>query len=360
MPVKDLYYQKYLKYKTKYLNLLSQTGGAPSPIFITEKGDTITINNEEIDGSRPFSVEELQNSNIETTTIKLENLIENYKHIFHILRDQAQAFPNIKKLIFDDNDLSTHANVDLIVFIIRLFENVSHLSFNNCRLNNKTGDYLLKNLPLKQIFTDINLDNNKLSPFIETLANRVKNKPPVSQQRADKVRQITDEMERVLKPIRAVEATIVEQLADIEKKLEFQTNLRLLDIPDEMEKVLEPLRAEKATKVEELADIKKTIEAAKLKFEGNLRFLDDPDDITEKSSIKSKISLYDRAKGERHVADKMLPSQPVKELINTFEKKVKAPATTATTTAIATTADATRDFKDFKHPLIDDDGYIWG
>ena len=26
MPVKDLYYQKYLKYKNKYLNLLRQTG----------------------------------------------------------------------------------------------------------------------------------------------------------------------------------------------------------------------------------------------------------------------------------------------------------------------------------------------
>jgi hypothetical protein len=37
MLVKDLYYQKYLKYKNKYLNLLRQTGGAPSPIFITKK-----------------------------------------------------------------------------------------------------------------------------------------------------------------------------------------------------------------------------------------------------------------------------------------------------------------------------------
>ena len=27
MPIKDLYYQKYLKYKNKYLNLQSQTGG---------------------------------------------------------------------------------------------------------------------------------------------------------------------------------------------------------------------------------------------------------------------------------------------------------------------------------------------
>jgi hypothetical protein len=239
MPVKDLYYQKYLKYKTKYLNLLSQTGGAPSPIFITEKGDTITINNEAIKESRPFSVEELQNSNIETTTIKLENLIEN-KHIFHILRDQAQAFPNIKKLIFDGNDLSTHANVDLIVSIIRLFENVSHLSFNNCRLDNITCENLLKKLnALKQIFTDIILEDNKLSPFIKTLANSVKNKPPVSQQRADNVRQITDEMEKVLEPLRAVKAKEVEELVAKEKaieakKLEFQANLRVLDTADEI------------------------------------------------------------------------------------------------------------------------------
>jgi Ran GTPase-activating protein (RanGAP) involved in mRNA processing and transport len=34
MPVKDLYYQKYLKYKNKYLDLQSSIGGGPSPILI--------------------------------------------------------------------------------------------------------------------------------------------------------------------------------------------------------------------------------------------------------------------------------------------------------------------------------------
>ena len=31
MPVKDLYYNKYLKYKNKYLYLQSQMGGSPPP-----------------------------------------------------------------------------------------------------------------------------------------------------------------------------------------------------------------------------------------------------------------------------------------------------------------------------------------
>jgi len=33
MPIKDLYYEKYLKYKNKYLNLQNQIGGSPSVVF---------------------------------------------------------------------------------------------------------------------------------------------------------------------------------------------------------------------------------------------------------------------------------------------------------------------------------------
>jgi hypothetical protein len=144
---------------------MRQTGGAQ--IFITDSGDTITINNKEIERSRAFSVEELQNSNIETTTIKLENLIENHKDIFHILRDQAQAFPNIEKLIFDGNNLSTNQNVDLIVSIIELFTNVSKLSFNKCQLNETSGIYLKEQLlSLTQKFSDIELAGNKIKDHI--------------------------------------------------------------------------------------------------------------------------------------------------------------------------------------------------
>jgi len=167
MLVKDLYYQKYLKYKNKYLNLLRQTGGAP--IFITESDDTITINNKEIERSRAFSVEELQNSNIETTTIKLENLIENHKDIFDILRAQAKAFPNIEKLIFDGNNLSTNQNVDLIVSIIKLFTNVSKLSFNECQLNETSSKYLKERLlllSLTQKFSEIELAGNEIRDHI--------------------------------------------------------------------------------------------------------------------------------------------------------------------------------------------------
>jgi hypothetical protein len=144
MPVKDLYYQKYLKYKNKYLNLLRQTGGAPSPIFITEKGDTITINNIESVGSRVFSVEELKKSNI-INTIKLENLIEYYNVIIPMLKAQAkpQDFLNIKTLIFDDNDLSTDYNVlYLIKPFLDFFNNVSDVSFYNCNLTIKTSKLL--------------------------------------------------------------------------------------------------------------------------------------------------------------------------------------------------------------------------
>ena len=31
MQINDLYYNKYLKYKTKYLDLLNQLGGGPGP-----------------------------------------------------------------------------------------------------------------------------------------------------------------------------------------------------------------------------------------------------------------------------------------------------------------------------------------
>jgi hypothetical protein len=136
MPVKDLYYQKYLKYKTKYLNLLSQTGGAP--IFITKEDDTITINNEAIDGSHPFSVEELRKSHI--TTIKLKNVMLYYNVIFPKLKDRD--FSKINRLIFDGINLSEIFQVDLILNLINLFTNVSTITFNNCTFTDKSSSYL--------------------------------------------------------------------------------------------------------------------------------------------------------------------------------------------------------------------------
>ena len=129
MPVKDLYYQKYLKYKTKYLNLLRQTGGAP--IFITKKDDTITINNK---GTTNFSVELLNKPDI--TTIKLENVMEYSDIILDNLK--SQDFSNINTLIFDGNDLSTEINVKLIVSIIYIFKNVTVARFNDCNFTQES------------------------------------------------------------------------------------------------------------------------------------------------------------------------------------------------------------------------------
>jgi hypothetical protein len=117
---------------------LSQTGGAPSPIFITEKGDTITINNEEIEGSSAFSVEELEKSHI--TTIKLKNVMLYYNVIFSKLKDRD--FSKINTLIFDGINLSENFQVDLIINLIDLFTKVSTIIFNNFTISDKSRSYL--------------------------------------------------------------------------------------------------------------------------------------------------------------------------------------------------------------------------
>ena len=117
---------------------MSQTGGAPSPIFITEKGDTITINNEEIEGSSAFSVEELEKSHI--TTIKLKNVMLYYNVIFSKLKDRD--FSKINTLIFDGINLSENFQVDLIINLIDLFTKVSTIIFNNFTISDKSRSYL--------------------------------------------------------------------------------------------------------------------------------------------------------------------------------------------------------------------------
>jgi len=60
MPVKDLYYQKYLKYKNKYLNLCNQLGGGG--FSMKTEGNTITF--DDTKENIRFSVEELNNPKI--------------------------------------------------------------------------------------------------------------------------------------------------------------------------------------------------------------------------------------------------------------------------------------------------------
>ena len=155
MQSKDLYYQKYVKYKNKYLNLLNQIGGGSFSITT----DNIIIIDYTVEIS-DFSVEELNNPNI--TTIKLNNVMMYYNSIFPKLL-KALPFTHITTLIFDNNDLSTIVNVDFILNLIDLFTNVSNFSFDTCNLTEKTAKYLYYQLlNLRQQITNINLTNNNL------------------------------------------------------------------------------------------------------------------------------------------------------------------------------------------------------
>ena len=162
MPVKDLYYQKYLKYKNKYLNLCNQLGGVEYSIgySIDIKDNTIRIYYEGNDDKRFISnlSNELNKPNI--TTIVLEDVIVYY---FIIIRHlpQVSSFPNITKLIFDNNDLSSDDNIQYFVNLIKLFMNVTTLSFKNCQLTESSGETLRTELlKLPQKIVNIDLANN--------------------------------------------------------------------------------------------------------------------------------------------------------------------------------------------------------
>ena len=168
MPVKDLYYQKYLKYKNKYLNLCNQLGGGG--YSITKTGNTITIYYEGND-DRTYEINnnntrefisnlpnELNNPNI--ITIKLEGVVHLYYFIIRHLQ-KVSSFPYITTLIFDNNDLSFDADIILIVNLIRLFTNVTTLSFKNCNLTDESGKILQKKLlELPKKIPTIHLDDN--------------------------------------------------------------------------------------------------------------------------------------------------------------------------------------------------------
>jgi hypothetical protein len=112
------------------------------------------IKNKIIIESNVFLVEELKKPNI--TTIKLENVIPDI-----IPKLNGDVFMNIMTLIFDGNDLSTIDNVNLIVSIIKIFKNVSSLSFKSCSLTEESAKYLQQELKkLGKTFTEIDLSDN--------------------------------------------------------------------------------------------------------------------------------------------------------------------------------------------------------
>ena len=185
MPVKDLYYQKYVKYKNKYLNLLNllnQIGGSPPNIpDYTEDGlflkfiDTdnliysITYNsNYKFLNPGPANIKFIINELTENThikTVKLNNLLElynKYKNWLSFFSKQIPEFPeHITTLIFDGNQLSETGIIDLIINFIKKFKNVSKLSFKLCQLTAKSAGYLQKELlKLKQQIIEINLEDN--------------------------------------------------------------------------------------------------------------------------------------------------------------------------------------------------------
>jgi hypothetical protein len=198
MKNKDLYYKKYLKYKNKYLNLRNLIGGGGDgddniPPY-NEEGQfkreidlknsiyLISYNQEYKSGFRniKYILNELTNNNT-IQTVKIDNLNALYNKFYislSLFYSLMPPFPShITRLIFDGNDLSKFGIIgsgcscviDLIINFINNFENVSSLSFQSCRLTEKTARYLLQELKkLGKTFTKIDLeDNDKLTPEIK-------------------------------------------------------------------------------------------------------------------------------------------------------------------------------------------------
>ena len=187
MPVKDLYYQKYVKYKNKYLNLLNllnQIGGSPPNIpDYTADGlflrviDTenliysITYNSNNKNSFLnlgPANIKFIINELTENThikTVKLNNLGKLYSAYYIGLSTFYKLIPefpeHITTLIFDGNQLSETGIIDLIINFIKKFKNVSKLSFKLCQLTAKSAGHLQKELlKLKQQIIEINLEDN--------------------------------------------------------------------------------------------------------------------------------------------------------------------------------------------------------
>jgi hypothetical protein len=194
MPVKDLYYKKYLKYKNKYLNLRILIGG--SPLVYSDEGlflreidfvksiYSVTYNTEYSiysfkSGNIKFIIAELnkeENKNI--ITVKLNNLFELYHAYIKSLPFFYRKIPffpsHITRLIFDDNNLSEHGIIPVIINFIKKFERVSTLSFKSCMLTENSATYLQQELvKLPQIFTKIDLSDNDLSQETKDKFNEI-------------------------------------------------------------------------------------------------------------------------------------------------------------------------------------------
>jgi hypothetical protein len=204
MKNKDLYYKKYLKYKNKYLNLRNLIGGDGDDNIppYNEEGQfkreidlknsiyLISYNQKYESGFRniKYILNELTNNNT-IQTVKIDNLNALYNKFYislSLFYSLMPPFPShITRLIFDGNDLSKFGIgpgcgcvIDLIIEFINNFENVSSLSFQSCRLTEKTARYLLQKLKKlgKQIIKIDLEDNDQLTPKIKMEFTEMTNK----------------------------------------------------------------------------------------------------------------------------------------------------------------------------------------
>ena len=199
MKNKDLYYQKYLKYKNKYLNLRNLIGGDGDDNIppYNEEGQfkreidlknsiyLISYNQKYKSGFRniKYILNELTNNNT-IQTVKIDNLNALYDDfyirlsVFYKLIHLLHFPSHITRLIFDGNDLSKLGIINLIINFINNFKNVSSLSFQSCSLTEKSARYLLQELKkLGKQITKIDLENNnKLTPEIKMKFTEMTNK----------------------------------------------------------------------------------------------------------------------------------------------------------------------------------------
>ena len=174
MPVKDLYYFKYLKYKTKYVDLKSQLGGELkwkskdeinfiTTITITPDGNKILTFDKGTSSTTTILEDILKQTDI--NTIKLTNFIDYHR----ILRAKLKTIsPDlgqyITTLIFDENTrLFTDLNAILSMFeMISRFSSLAHLSLKNCGITD-TGIISLDKDTSKLVpsrLLKLNLENN--------------------------------------------------------------------------------------------------------------------------------------------------------------------------------------------------------
>jgi hypothetical protein len=196
MAGKDLYYDKYLKYKNKYLNLKDQMGGVITDIekeYYEQSNDVTFPNIQEGEENDIYHIIEYlkRNTNLKKLTfINIAQILDNpaFENLFLINLRSYGIYQNITHLNFRGNKQQNiqleDRHVEKLARLLTFYRDLEHIDLTNNNITKIGFEQLIIGLK------DLNFNRTEDSNFIKNIEVHFEGNPIVSTPRNSSVADI--------------------------------------------------------------------------------------------------------------------------------------------------------------------------